>query len=85
MRLRMMNHDYPSYDPSARSATWVAGLVGGAVGVLVMGAVWYLQTRAQTKPRTPRQLGWSRQGQAPSRAHIQLSSHVANQHHAGPR
>jgi hypothetical protein len=85
MRLWMMNHHYPSDDEPARSATWTAGFVGGAVAILVMGAIWYLQTRVKAKPPAPRPGGWSRLGQAPSRSHIQLSAHVANQHQAGLR
>lgn len=85
MRLRMM-HRYHPYDAQPeRPSAWTAGLVGSAIGMLVMGVAWYLQTRAKARPLTPQQLGWSRQGQAPSRAHIQLSSHVANRYHAEPR
>ena len=63
MRLRMMNHYEPYSYPQSRSAMWTAGFVGGAVGMIVMGAVWYMQTRVKTKPQTPKQLGWSRLGQ----------------------
>lgn len=59
--------------------TWTAGLVGGAIGILIMGAFWYMQTKGRPRQRTPRQLGLGRHGQAPARSHIQLFSHPARQ------
>lgn len=75
MPLRMINR----YNhQAAQPQVWTAGLVGSAVGLLVMGAIWYIWNKAQARPQTPRALGWSRQGQAPSRSHIRLSSHPAD-------
>jgi hypothetical protein len=74
MRLGSLNHQY--YAPE-RWSTWTAGLIGGAIGLLVMGACWYMGTKAQSRPRALQQPGVSRQGQAPARSHIQLFSHPA--------
>jgi hypothetical protein len=76
MRHESLNSQY--YAPE-RWQTWTAGLIGGAVGLLVMGACWYMQTKAQSRPRIPQQRDVSRQGQAPARSHIQLFSHPARQ------
>jgi hypothetical protein len=74
MRLGSLNSQYDAPD---RWQTWTAGLIGGAIGLLVMGVCWYMQTKARSQPREPKQLDISRQGQAPARSHIQLFSHPA--------
>jgi hypothetical protein len=76
MRLLPMNsHDH---EPE-RWSMWTAGLIGGAVGLVVMGTLWYMQTKTQSRPQIPKRLGLSRQGQKPARSHIQLFSHPARQ------
>jgi hypothetical protein len=73
MPLRMMKR----YDRhAARPQAWTAGLVGSAVGLLVMGAIWYIRSKAKARPQTPQALGWSR--------HIRLSSHPADRRQAEP-
>jgi hypothetical protein len=74
-----LNSQY--YEPDRWSA-WSAGLLGGAIGVLVMGVFWYVQTKARGQSQALRQLHTGRQGQAPARSHIQLLSHPARQRHA---
>ena len=76
MRLGSLNHQYHAPE---RWHTWTAGLIGGAIGLLVMGACWYIQMKARSRSRVPQQRGVSRQGQAPARSHIQLFSHPARQ------
>jgi hypothetical protein len=71
---RSLNHQY--YTPD-HWPTWAAGLIGGAIGLFVMGAFWYVQTKTGRQPRSPQQLDISRLGQAPARSHIQLFSHPA--------
>ena len=58
---------------------WTAGLIGGVLGILLMGALRYLKTRSTAGPRAPKQLDLGRHGQAPDRSHIQLFSHPARQ------
>jgi hypothetical protein len=56
---------------------WTIGLVGGVIGLVVVGALWYM--RKPTQSPSSERLGWSRHGQAPSRSHIQMDSHPARQ------
>jgi hypothetical protein len=65
------------YNVPDRRHTWTAGLLGGAIGLLVMGAFWYRQTKVGSRPHEPRPLGIGHQGQAPARSHIQLLAHPA--------
>jgi hypothetical protein len=62
-----------------RWSMWTAGLIGGAIGIVVMGTLWYRQTKTQTRQQIPKRLGLSRYGQRPARSHIQLFSHPARQ------
>lgn len=75
MRLGSLNNQY--YAPE-RWNTWTACLLGGAVGLLAVGAFWYMQNQTQSRSRVP-QSRLSHQGQAPARSHIQLFSHQARQ------
>lgn len=77
MRLLHINSHY--YPEPERWNMWTAGLVGGAIGMLVIGTLWYMQTKTQTRQQIPKRLGLSRHGQAPARSHIQLFSHPARQ------
>lgn len=67
------------YREPERLRTWTIGLVGGAIGMLVVGALWYVRTQTRAQQQTPKRLGLSRHGQSPSRSHIQMSSHPARQ------
>lgn len=69
------------YKQPARWSPWSAGLFGGAIGMLVMAAFWYTQTKAprRLQLQSPQRPDLSRHGQAPARSHIQLLAHPARQ------
>ena len=67
------------YREPERRTPWTAGLVGGALGMMVVGALWYVQSRTRIPHQSPKRRGLQRHGQAPSRSHIQLASHPARQ------
>ena len=58
---------------------WTAGVVGGAIGMMVVGALWYVQSRPRMPLQSPERRSLQRHGQAPSRSHVQLASHPARQ------
>lgn len=62
-----------------RWTPWTAGLVGGALGMMVVGALWYMRSRTQTLQQSPERRSLPQHGQAPSRSHIQMASHPARQ------
>ena len=67
------------YREPERRTPWTAGLVGGALGVMVVGMLWYVQSRIRMTQQSPKRRGLQRHGQAPSRSHVQLASHPARQ------
>lgn len=58
---------------------WAIGLLGGSIGALLMGALWWRQHSAQSTPQQLRSRDLRRLGQLPARSHIQLFSHPARQ------
>ena len=67
------------YREPERWTPWTAGLVGGAIGMMVVGALWYVQSRPRMPLQSPERRGLQRHGQAPSRSHVELASHPARQ------
>ena len=68
--------------PSAKTLRWggwASALIGGVVGLLLASAFWGMQRHARGRPQPLQQRDLSRLGQAPSRSHIQLSTHPARQ------
>jgi hypothetical protein len=59
--------------------SWTAGLVGGALGMMVMGAVWYVRSQSRSRLHSRAQRESPQLGQAPSRSHVQMASHPARQ------
>jgi hypothetical protein len=58
---------------------WTVALIGGAVGMLIAGAWWWMQRGTASTALSRRQADLRRLGQAPSRSHIQLFPHPARQ------
>lgn len=75
--IRRRWHLNRSYREPERRNTWTTSLVGGAIGLVAVGVLWYM--RKPTQSPSSKRLGWSRHGQAPSRSHIQMDSHPARQ------
>jgi hypothetical protein len=59
--------------------SWTAGLLGGAIGMMVVGALWYVRSQPRSLQKRPEQRALPRHGQAPSRSHVQMASHPARQ------
>jgi hypothetical protein len=51
MHLLHMNSHYRAPE---RWNMWTAGLIGGAIGIVVMGTLWYMQTKTQTRQQRPK-------------------------------
>jgi hypothetical protein len=58
---------------------WTAGLLGGAIGMMVVGALWYVRSQPRSLQQRPQQRALPQHGQAPSRSHVQMASHPARQ------
>jgi len=67
------------YREPERWTPWTAGLLGGALGMMVVGALWYVQSQTRSPQQSPKRRSLPQHGQAPSRSHIQLASHPARQ------
>lgn len=67
------------YREPERWTPWTAGLVGGALGMMVVGALWYVQSQTRPPRQGSERRSLPQHGQAPSRSHIQLASHPARQ------
>jgi len=76
-RMKHWWHLNRSYREAEHWNARTIGLVGGVMGLVVVGALWYV--RKHTQSLSSERLGWSRHGQAPSRSHIQMDSHPARQ------
>jgi hypothetical protein len=70
---------YRFYREPTRWNSWTAGLVGGAIGMMVVGVLWYVRSQTRPLQQSPKQRGLQRHGQAPSRSHVQMASHPARQ------
>jgi hypothetical protein len=67
------------YREPERWAPWTAGLLGGAIGMMAVGALWYVRRQTRLLQQNPRWRNVDQLGQAPSRSHVQLASHPARQ------
>jgi hypothetical protein len=76
-RMKRRWHLNRSYCGSEHWNAWTIGLVSGVIGLVAVGALWYM--RKPTQSPSSERLGWSRHGQAPSQLHIQMDSHPARQ------
>jgi hypothetical protein len=70
---------YRFYREPERWNNWTAGLLGGAIGMMVVGALWYVRSQPRSLPQSSRQRALPQHGQAPSRSHVQMASHPARQ------
>jgi hypothetical protein len=70
---------YRFYREPKRWNRWTAGLLGGAIGMMVVGALWYVRSQPRSLQQRPKQRALPRHGQAPSRSHVQMTSHPARQ------
>jgi len=57
----------------------MTGLTGGALGMMIVGALWYVRRQSGLPQQSPKRRGLPQHGQAPSRTHVQLASHPARQ------
>jgi len=70
---------YRFYREPKRWNSWTAGLLGGAIGMMAIGALWYVRSQPRSLQQRPQQRALPRHGQAPSRSHVQMASHPARQ------